>query len=168
VAGRDKLAAFYERRFRPEYATAFAAWWNLNPMNNPSVPPGPIFMAEYRNANGGESVRFTEEAKEHFEKGAGTRQTGDKYVKVTVLLATVLLLTALSQRFEIFGPRVAVMAVALCAAAHGHVLDIDPSAGLGRPCLPSDQSPRAVISASRAIDLWRSSLGIGHGEGKEL
>lgn len=32
--------------------------------------------------------------------------------KVTVLLATVLLLTALSQRFEILGPRVAVVAVA--------------------------------------------------------
>jgi hypothetical protein len=41
-----------------------------------------------------------------------TRETGDEYVKVTVLLATVLLLTALSQRFAIFGPRVAVVAVA--------------------------------------------------------
>jgi hypothetical protein len=25
VSGKDKLAAFYERRFRPEYAAAFAA-----------------------------------------------------------------------------------------------------------------------------------------------
>jgi hypothetical protein len=41
-----------------------------------------------------------------------TRETGDEYVKVTVLLATVLLLTALSQRFESFGPRIAVGAVA--------------------------------------------------------
>jgi hypothetical protein len=40
------------------------------------------------------------------------RETGDKYVKVTVFLATVLLLTALGQRFEIFGPRLAVAAVA--------------------------------------------------------
>jgi len=41
-----------------------------------------------------------------------TRETGDSYVKVTVLLATVLFLTALSQRFEAVGPRVAVVAVA--------------------------------------------------------
>ena len=33
------------------------------------------------------------------------------YVKITVFLATVLLLTALSQRFQLFGPRVAVVAV---------------------------------------------------------
>ena len=41
------------------------------------------------------------------------REIGDRYVKVTVLLATVLLLTALSQRSEIFGPRVAVAVTAL-------------------------------------------------------
>lgn len=41
-----------------------------------------------------------------------TRETGDPYVRITVFLATVLLLTALSQRFAIFGPRVAVVAIA--------------------------------------------------------
>lgn len=112
VAGKEKVAAFYERRFRPEYATAFAAWWKLDPVNNPSAPPGPIFMAEYTDANGKESARHAEEAKGHYEKGVSTRDIGDKYVKVTVFLATVLLLTALSQRFEILGPRIAVVAVA--------------------------------------------------------
>jgi len=111
VAGKGKLATFYQRRFRPEYATAFAAWWKLDPFNNSSAPPGPIFMTEYVNANSRESARLAEEAKNHFEKGVSTRETGDK-VKVTVFLATVLLLTALSQRFQIFGPRVAVVAIA--------------------------------------------------------
>jgi hypothetical protein len=41
-----------------------------------------------------------------------TRETGDHYVKVSVFLATVLLLTALGQRFEMLGPRIAVLAVA--------------------------------------------------------
>jgi hypothetical protein len=112
VGRRVRLAGFYQRRFRPEYATAFAAWWKLDPVNNSSAPPGPIFMAEYTNANSQESARLAEEARSDFQKGVSTRETGDKYVKVTVLLATVLLLTALSQRFEIFGPRVAVVAVA--------------------------------------------------------
>ena len=112
VDGKDKLAQFHERRFRPEYATAFAAWWKLDPLKNPSAPPGPIFMAEYTDANGEESARLAEKAKGYYEKGVSTRDIGDKYVKMTVFLATVLLLTALSQRFEILGPRVAVVAVA--------------------------------------------------------
>jgi hypothetical protein len=112
VTGRDKLAAFYQRRFRPEYATAFAAWWKLDPVNNLSAPAGPIFMAEYTNANSQESAKLDEKAKDEFEKAVSMRETGDKYVKITVFLATVLLLTALGQRFEIFGPRVAVAAVA--------------------------------------------------------
>ena len=112
MAGNDKLATYYQRRFRPEYATAFAAWQKLDPFNNPSAPSGPIFMPEYTNANREESAKLAVDAKDHFEKGVSTRETGDKYVKVTVFLATVLLLTALSQRFKIFGPRVAVVAVA--------------------------------------------------------
>lgn len=112
LAGHDKLAAFYERRFRPEYATAFAAWLKLDPINNLSAPPGPIFMPEYTNANSQESEKLADEARDYFEKGVNTRETGDQYVKVTVLLATVLLLTALSQRFALLGPRVAVVAVA--------------------------------------------------------
>jgi hypothetical protein len=112
TAGNDKLAAYYQRRFRPEYATAFAAWQKLDPFNNLSAPPGPIFMAEYRNANLQESVRLAEEEDRSFEEGVSTRETGDNYVRITVFLATVLLLTALSQRFKVFGPRVAVVAVA--------------------------------------------------------
>jgi hypothetical protein len=112
TAGNDKLARIYQRRFRPEYAGAFAAWLELNPFNNPSAPPGPIFMPEYTNANEGESARRSQEARDHFEKGVSTRETGDSYVKVMLFLGTVLLLTALSQRIEVVGPRVAVIAVA--------------------------------------------------------
>ena len=121
VAGRDKVAAFYERRFRPEYAVAFQAWWKLDPINNPSAPQGPIFMPEYKNTNGAESAQLAERAKDYFEKGVSTRDTGDDYVKVTVFLATVLLLTALSQRFRVLRPRVAVAFVAvilLCVSAY--------------------------------------------------
>jgi hypothetical protein len=113
MEGNDNLAGFYQRRFRPEYATAFAAWQKLDPFHNPSAPAGPIFMAEYSDANDRESARLAEQAKGYFEKGVSMRETGDNYVKVTVLLATVLLLTALGQRFEIFGSRAAVVAVAL-------------------------------------------------------
>ncbi len=112
LAHNDQVAEFYERRFRPEYNVAFQAWQKLDWLKDPSVPAGPIFMAEYRSANAEESAKLAEEARAHFEMGVATRETGDDYVKVTVFLATVLLLTALSQRFEMFGPRAAVVTVA--------------------------------------------------------
>jgi hypothetical protein len=112
MSGNDKLAAHFERRFRPEYTTAFAAWLKLDPFDNPAAPPSPIFMPEYSNLNGRKSAQLEREEEDYFEQGVTTREAGDDYVKVTVLLATVLLLTALSQRFEIFGPRVAVVSVA--------------------------------------------------------
>ena len=112
MASNDKLAAYYQRRFRPEYAVAFAAWWKLDPLNNSSAPAGPIFMPEYLNANSQASATLAEHAKSYFEKAVAMRENGDEYVRITVFLATVLLLTVLSQRFHIFGPRVAVVVVA--------------------------------------------------------
>src|ERR1700722_7043263 len=113
-SGNERLAAYFQRRFRPEYATAFAAWQAFDPFNNQSAPVGPIFMPEYTDANSQESADLAQEAKTYYENAVSTRETGDKYVGVTVFLATVLLLTALSQRFEILGARVAVVSVA-CA-----------------------------------------------------
>jgi hypothetical protein len=112
TAGNRKLATVYEHRFRSEYTVAFTAWQKLDPLNNLSAPAGPIFMPEYTNANARESVKLAGEAKGYFETGVQTRETGDHYVKVTVFLATVLLLTALGQRFEVLGPRIGVLAVA--------------------------------------------------------
>jgi hypothetical protein len=117
TARNQALAGFFQRRFRPEYEVAFVPWQKLDPFHNPSAPPGPIFMPEYTNANATESARLAEQAVVYFEKGVSTRETGDEYVKITVFLATVLLLTAISQRFEIFGPRLAVLAVAFILLA---------------------------------------------------
>jgi hypothetical protein len=119
IGGNTRLAAFYERRFRPEYVVAFDAWKKLDPVNNPDAPPGPIFMAEYVSEKSRQSEALVAEAARYFDAGVTTRETGDKYVRVTVLLATVLLLTALSQRFETLGPRVAVVAIASILLALG-------------------------------------------------
>jgi hypothetical protein len=111
-AGNEKLASLYERRFRPEYQAAFVAWQKLDPFNNPSAPAGPTFMREYTDAHVTESTKLSEQATVYFEKGVSTRENGDSYVKVTVFLATVLLLTALSQRFQSSGPRASVVGIA--------------------------------------------------------
>jgi hypothetical protein len=99
-AGNKKLAELFERRFRPEVRPAFEAWKKLDPVNNPDAPPGVLMMKEYRNAHLEESLKLSEEASALFEQGAISRSKSDDYVRVTVFLATVLLLTAISQRFK--------------------------------------------------------------------
>ena len=113
VADRKGLAAFYERRFRPEYARAFAAWMKLDPFHNRNVPAGPIFMPQYQNANSIASDKFEAQAARYFDGGASARDRTDEYVRATVLLATVLFLTALSQRFTEVGPRAVLVALAI-------------------------------------------------------
>jgi hypothetical protein len=74
-------------------------------------------VPEYADAQNRASATLSEQANAYFEQGVSTREHADSYVKVTVFLATVLLLTALSQRFELFGPRAAVVAVAVIMLA---------------------------------------------------
>ena len=66
----------------------------------------------YRDANAQEAARLAEEAASRFEKAVSMRETGDSYVRITVFLAVVLFLTALSQRFSGLAPRVIVVGVA--------------------------------------------------------
>jgi hypothetical protein len=110
--GDEKLAAMFERRFRPEYEVAFQAWMKFDPLNNPKAPPGPSFMSEYKSAKSARADELSTHAREQYETGVSTREKGDAYVRITVVLATVLLLTALSQRFKIEGARIGLLAVA--------------------------------------------------------
>jgi len=113
ATGNEKLKELYERRFRPELRVAFNDWLKLDPMHNPDAPAGQGLMPSFKDPLAEEATRLAHEAQTYFEEAAESRETGDQYVKVTVLLATVLLLTALSQRFKPLGPRVIVIAIAL-------------------------------------------------------
>ena len=112
-SGHDEaLAGIFEKRFRPEYATAYAAWMKSDPFRNPNAAPGPSFLPEYRSARLEKARALSERARAQYESGVLARETGDEYVRITVVLATVLLLTALSQRFKIHVARVGLVAVA--------------------------------------------------------
>jgi hypothetical protein len=109
----EALARFFEKRFRPEFAVAFVAWMKTSPFDNPQAPPGPSSLPEYRSARLDSSKELAEQARVFFETGVRTRRTGDEYVRITVVLATVLLLTALAQRFHIRRVRLGLLAVGL-------------------------------------------------------
>ena len=98
--GQYKLAEIFERRILPEFRPAFDAWKRTDPINNPTAPPGPQVMREYRNAKTEEAAELNKKATTVFEQGNEARERSDAYVRVTVMLATVLLLIAVSQRFK--------------------------------------------------------------------
>jgi hypothetical protein len=115
--GDKRLAALFERRFLPEFRPAFDAWKKTDPLNNPDAPPGPQLMPEYRSSTAQAAARLDNEAANVFEQGTRARQRADQYVRETVILATVLLLTAISQRFKVFGVRVGLVTVAMVLLA---------------------------------------------------
>ena len=99
------------RRFRPEFAAAFDAWRATNPETNPTAPRGPTYMPQYRQPALAEAKRLEEKADEAFAAGASADQTADKYVRVTVFLASVLFLVGISTHFPVRGARYGLIVV---------------------------------------------------------
>jgi hypothetical protein len=69
-------------------------------------------MSEYHNAKHEEFVGLSKKATETAEQGTKSGEIGDQYVRITVLLATVLLITAIGQRFHFKSVRVVFMILA--------------------------------------------------------
>jgi len=109
---KKEAADFFERRFRDEYRTAFAAWMTTDPFNNAQAPAGPIFMPEYHNAKHEQFLSLNKQSADVTDQGTKSGETGDQYVRITVLLATVLSITAIGQRFHFRTVRVVFMILA--------------------------------------------------------
>jgi hypothetical protein len=112
VAGNAKLQAIYVRRFTPDYREAYEAWLKTDPFNNPAAPPGPGYMPSYHNPNQQAAERLNALAEDTFDQGTAARDNADKYVRDTVLFASVLFLVALAQRLKVVRARIALGVVA--------------------------------------------------------
>jgi hypothetical protein len=111
--GNKKLAGLFERRLRPEFRPIFEVWKKTDPISNPNAPAGPQIMTGYRSAMAESAARLNDQASEVFDQGTRSRQRADQYVRVTVGLATVLLLLAISQRFKIRNVRLGLIVIAV-------------------------------------------------------
>jgi hypothetical protein len=112
-AGNDTLQALYRKRMTPDYQVAFDAWLRTDPFNNPSAPVGPVAMPEYKNPYQQRATHLNDEATTTFDEGTEARETGEKYVRNTVLFAMVLFLVAIAQRFKDRTLRTAVNVIAV-------------------------------------------------------
>jgi hypothetical protein len=111
TAGNKQAMALAEHRFRPEFKVAFDAWRATNPETNPNAPRGPTYMPQYKQPGVAKAKRLDAEAEEATESGEDAGETGDKYIRVTVFLASVLFLVGISTQFPIRGVRYALVGV---------------------------------------------------------
>ncbi len=101
AAGNANAERLAERRLRPGYRPAFDAWLATDPAHNPNSPPGPGFMPQYKIPQEAQAAAQDAKADVNFTAGSEAGATGDKYVRDTVFLATVLFLVGISGHFPL-------------------------------------------------------------------
>lgn len=107
-AGAQRVA---EKRLRPGYRPAFHAWLATDPAHNPKAPPGPSYMPQYVIPQEAAASRDDDQADASFARGTAAGATGDKYVRDTVFLATVLFLVGISSHFPLRVARYGLIAI---------------------------------------------------------
>jgi hypothetical protein len=99
IAGDKTAMRLAERRFRPDFKVAFDAWRATKPDTNPEAPRGPTYMPQYKRPGADEARMLDERAKANFHDGESDGSTSDKYVRLTVVLASILFLVGISTHF---------------------------------------------------------------------
>ncbi len=109
----DALAAFYRRRFRPEFAPAVDAWVATRPLRNADAPLTPFAMPEYRPAARAEADRLEATAEASSARARTNVQRATNYVLAVVLFAATLFFAGMSTKLPSRRLRVALLAMGL-------------------------------------------------------
>ena len=117
TAGNANSEHLAEKRLRPGYRPAFNAWLATDPAHNPNAPPGPSYMPQYVIPQEQQATALDSAADASFAAGSSAGTTGDKYVRDTVFLATVLFLVGISSHFPLRQARYALIGVGMAILA---------------------------------------------------
>lgn len=120
-AGNTDLQTTLVKRMTPEYKVAFDAWLQTDPFANSSAPSGPGAMPQYKNPDLEQAAKLNTAATAAFDEGTAARETGEKYVRDTVLFAMVLFLVAIAQRMKDKKLRTSVNVIAVILAVYAIV-----------------------------------------------
>jgi hypothetical protein len=129
VAGDAQKEAIAVRRFTPNFHRAFDAWIATSPATNVHAPPGPTYMPQYRQPEVVVANTFNATADRLYTSGSSDGNHSDDYVRLTVYLATVLFLVAISGHFKFRSIRVGLIGVSAAVL----VFALIQLAGLPRP-----------------------------------
>lgn len=111
LAGKPREERVAEKRFRDQYDVAFRAWLATKPFTNSNAPKGPQYMPQYKPTGAAEAARRDARADLYYAEGEHAGETGDKYIRVTVILASVLFLVGISSHFRMRGVRLGLIIV---------------------------------------------------------
>jgi hypothetical protein len=100
-------------RFRPEFAPAVTAWLRSRPLADPTAPPTPFAMPQYRLASADEAHRLLDEAERLSDRARQANQRSDNYVLTAVLFALVLFFAAVTGRARTRNPRTVLLVLTL-------------------------------------------------------
>ncbi|MBV8527700.1 MAG: hypothetical protein JOZ75_05250 [Candidatus Dormibacteraeota bacterium] len=87
------------RRFTPNFKNAFEAWLLTSPETNPTAPPGPTYMPQYKQPEKQHAAALNAAADRDYEAGVKAGDNSDSYILITVYLATVLFLAGIGSHF---------------------------------------------------------------------
>lgn len=107
------LAAFYRRRFRPEFAPAVTAWVATQPLKNPDAPLTPFAMPAYRLAARDEAATLQARAEEQAAQVRVDIQRSTNYVLAVVLFAATLFFAGMSAKLPSPHLRLALLVMGL-------------------------------------------------------
>ncbi len=121
-SGDERLATFFEDRFRKEFVPAFEAWLALPKAEGSAVPPGtPFSLPDYQLSKDAESQKLAARATAAFSAAKDANQTGDNFVLAAVLFASVLFFAGISTKFESVTIRGVMIGLALVTFLTGAV-----------------------------------------------
>jgi hypothetical protein len=103
--------AIAEKRFRLGYDTAFRAWIARDPFANPNAPKAPQYMPQYTLVGLAEARRLDTAAEDEYASGHLAAKHGQDYIRVTVILASVLFIVGISSHFRVSGIRIGLAVV---------------------------------------------------------
>jgi len=108
-------SAFLYERFRPEFRTAFDAWLVTSPRTNPTAPPTPFAMPEYRLEEAARAAALEEQAEDSAAVARRANQRGDNYVLMTIMFALVIVLVGIGTKMDTVRARTFLFALATLA-----------------------------------------------------
>ena len=111
IASDEAAKRLAEHRFRPAFKVAFDAWRATKPETNPRAPRGPTYMPQYKEPGLARQRALDAHADKAFLEGEKSGATADKYVRLTVVLASILFLVGISTHFPLRGVRYGLIAL---------------------------------------------------------
>jgi len=98
---KDKgFAGFISARFPERLKTAVRAWLATDPLKNAHAPSSPFVMTQYRLQAQDQADELELQARSNFDAAVKANETGDRYILMTVLFASVSFLAGVGSKFD--------------------------------------------------------------------